>query len=89
MISIVFEVKTSLAALCNFVVMGKNVKLASERVILIEKRSDAQRTKQTHNVNIQVFTFAGTPGVQPIVFFFYSLYYSNHLYFIDELLSFG
>ena len=53
----IFE--TSLVALCTFYVMGKNVKLASNG---LEKRLDAQRTKQMHNVNIQVFTSASTPG---------------------------
>ena len=32
-------------------------------VTLIEKRLDAQRTKQMHNINIQAFTSAGTIGV--------------------------
>ena len=44
--------------------------LASGQVTLIGKWSDAQTTKQMHNVNIQVFTFAGTPGVQPVIIIF-------------------
>ena len=56
--------KTSLVDVVHFFV--KNVKLASGHVTLIEKRSDAQRTKQMHNVNIQVFTSAGTLGVEPV-----------------------
>ena len=59
--------------------MGKNVKLASGHVTLIEKRSDAQRTKQMHNVKIQVFTSDGTLGVQPVVLAMSLIIDNNHL----------
>ena len=48
---------------------------------LIEKRSDAQ-TKPMHNVNIQVFTSADTPGVQPVDVL--SIFAYNHFILLLE-----
>ena len=48
--------------------MGKKLNARQDMyVTLVEKRSDAQRTKPMQNVKIQVYTSAGTPG-KPVFF---------------------
>ena len=73
--------------LCTFPQSLKNVKRTPEHVTLIIKRSNVRKTKQMHNANIQVFTAAGNPVVQPVVIDNFDVVYATISSLKDDIVA--